>query len=235
MSAGLCALFSGCRSSHLLEPTQLLIGQLAGSGEAGPGIALSCQRWTRQALYLKTPGGGVGEKRASPGQGSGGGPLPAWSLSLGRSGSFHALCHMSGSPFAASLGRALAHVLFLNEKAGIPSHCSLMVSPTKSTGHGVGRAVYRALRPPCLWALLIRKKVTCGWPDPLSWLARCPCRLKTEREGHSQGSEPSRPLSFSWAGLHFCPSCLGGRGPSGLEMRPHYLERVKLKASGVRV
>lgn len=33
---------SACRSSHLLEPTQLLIGQPAGSGGGGLGAALGC-------------------------------------------------------------------------------------------------------------------------------------------------------------------------------------------------
>lgn len=40
---------SGCRSSHLLKPTQLLIGRLAGLGGGGLGTALvaaGCQRWT---------------------------------------------------------------------------------------------------------------------------------------------------------------------------------------------
>lgn len=62
----------------------------------------------------------------------------------------------AGSPFPDSLGWALAHVLFLNEKAWIPSHCTLLIKAlsNKSTGHGGGgRAVYRAPRPLCLLLL----------------------------------------------------------------------------------
>jgi hypothetical protein len=72
---------SGCRSSHLLEPTQLLIGRLAGLEGVGWAAALLPEMdW--QALCLKTPGGGGVERTASTGQGNRGGFLPAWSPSL---------------------------------------------------------------------------------------------------------------------------------------------------------
>lgn len=73
---------SGCRSSHLLEPTQLLIGRLAGLEGVG-WAQRGLPELGGQPLCVETPGGGGVEGTASPGLGSRGGSLPAWSLSLG--------------------------------------------------------------------------------------------------------------------------------------------------------
>lgn len=95
---------------------------------------------------------------------------------------------MGSSPVSSSCRR----------RPGSPptAYRSLKIPPTKNAGHGVGKAVCRALRPLCLWALLLSEKKSHvgglthfpGWP-------RCPCG-EMEREGHKQGSEPSRPFAF---------------------------------------
>lgn len=55
---------SGCRSSHLLKPTQLLIGRLAGLGGGGLGTALVA-RDGLAGVCLKTPGGRRALERAA--------------------------------------------------------------------------------------------------------------------------------------------------------------------------
>lgn len=49
--------------------------------------------------------------------------------------------------------------------------CSLKIPPTKNAGHGVGKAVHRALRPLACGPCCYQKKVSCGRPDPFPWLA----------------------------------------------------------------
>lgn len=67
MPAGLGAPSSGSRSSHMSEPTQLLIGRLAGSEGGCRTQRFSCQTCRSvPVLSSSTPGGGVEIQQPPP-------------------------------------------------------------------------------------------------------------------------------------------------------------------------
>ena len=107
----------------------------------------------------------------------------------------------AGSPFPDSLGWALAHVLFLNEKAWIPSHCTLLIKAlsNKSTGHGGGgQGRVQGAKAP-LPVVVRRKSHVSGLTHFPGWPGALVGRRWKET---SEGSEPSGYLSFPWAGSH---------------------------------